>query len=67
MTKEDDNKARRGVWRQRGWRIAAVLNLIMSMLFALALLVMINFLSFRHGPGRLHLVSDNMYALSGKT
>lgn len=67
MTKEDDNMAQRGIWRQRGWRIAAVLNLIMSMLLALALVIMVNFLSFKHGPNRLHLVSDPMYALSEKT
>ncbi len=63
----ENKKAQKSIWQQRGWRIAMGLNVFISVLLATALLVMANYLAFRHGPSRIFLGGSTSYSLSGKT
>ncbi len=63
---EDRKEARRSIWRQRGRRFATGLNVAVSLLLALVVLSMVNYLSYRHYH-RWDIGQRAYYRLSGKT
>lgn len=67
MADENEKQGRRGIWRQRGWRFAAVISVCMSLILGVLLLLMVNYLAYRLGPYRLHLGGAGFYSLSEKT
>ena len=67
MISADDIKlAGRSIWRHRGRRLAIGLNVLASILLAGLIVVMVNFLSYRHYT-RWDLSRSDYYRLSDKT
>lgn len=66
ITVDDIREARRSLWRHRGWRFATGVNVLASVLLAGLIVVMLNYLSYRHHV-RWDLSRSDYYRLSGKT
>jgi len=66
ITAEDIKRAKRSIWRHRGRRFAIGLNVLASLLLAGLIVVMLNYMSYRH-HARWDLSWSDYYRLSDKT
>lgn len=66
MAEQEKEGARQGVWRARGVRMATGLNVIVSVVLAVCVLLMVNYLSFRYHT-RWDFGWDSYYRLSDRT
>ena len=67
MAEKDKEEARSSIWRHRGRRLATGVNVCVAVALAGTLMVMINYLAYRHGPVRIDLNDEGFFSLSGKT